>query len=118
MAGYAHASNKRAMNSWAIRTAINMSYFAPDVVDKPKWDFQFALASVWPYVRQFALEGGINDEWPNVKPLELTGEKFILGPKVLLQATGHWKGIVPSVETYEESRIESVRKWIVDLLHY
>lgn len=112
MAGYTHAGNKRAMNSWGIRTAENMSYFAPDVVDNPRWDFHFALASVWPHVRQFAMEGGIKDEWPNVKPLQLTGEKFILGPAVLLKATAHWKGEVKVQEIYQESRIETVSGYV------
>lgn len=86
-----------------------MVYFTCDVVDKKKWDFSFVLASIWPLIRQHALDANLGDQWPEVKELHLTGvQKFSLGPKSLLDAIGGNQITGNATCSYDAAAIQTV----------
>jgi hypothetical protein len=62
------------------------------------------------HASEFAIDGGLVGQWPQVKELSIKGEKFKLGPKFLLMATGDYHVECKTPEQYSESQVQTVRR--------
>lgn len=105
------AADKGLQRAYAVQTAQNMVYFTVDVLNKTKWDCFFVVATVLPSIRQYAIDSGMGNIYPDTQLLTVAGhQKFSLGPVVLMNAVGCSTLNLPRMTPEEQNRFEAVSK--------